>query len=185
MDTGTLQLLLLLAFGLLLLFFGFPLFRLLVVLAGAAVGFSYGPGLLTALTARPVEPWMALAAAVVAAVVLGLLAWLAYWVVVFLWGAGFGFEVVAAAGDSLLLALLAATLLGILAVIFQRVLIVILTALSGAWLVVVAGAGLIGLLPATRLRFEVPEPWVLIAVVVLALVGVVAQFRRAAPASAP
>ncbi|HEX7003108.1 MAG TPA: hypothetical protein VF168_02860 [Trueperaceae bacterium] len=182
MDPGTLQLLLLLAFGLLLLFFGFPLFRFLVVLGGAAVGFAYGPSLLTALTARPVEPWMALAAALVAAVVLGLLAWLAYWAVVFLWGAGIGFQLAAGATDAVLLALLAAVVLGILAVIFQRVMIVLLTAFSGAWFTVTAGAGLLGFVDAPAVRFDYPAPWVLVVVTVLAAVGVVAQFRRSGPA---
>lgn len=183
MDTGTLQLLLLLAFGLLLLFFGYPLFRLLVVLAGAAIGFTYGPELLTALTARPAEPWMALAAALLAAVVLGLLAWLAFWVVVFLWGAAFGFEIAAAATDGVWLPLLAALVLGVLSVLFQRVLIVALTALTGAWLTIVAGAALVGLLPGVLPRFEVTEAWVLIAVTVLAFAGAVTQFRRAGPDS--
>lgn len=183
MDTVTLQLLLILAFGLLLLFFGYPLFRLLVVLAGAAIGFSYGPSLLTAVTARPVEPWMALAAALIAAVVLGLLAWLAFWAVVFLWGAAFGFEAVAAGTGGVLLPLLAALVLGVLTVIFQRVLIVVLTALAGAWLTVIAGAALVGFLPEFGIRFEAAEPWLLIVVAVLAVAGAVTQFRRAAPTS--
>ena len=182
MDVGTLQLLLLVAFGLLLLFFGFPLFRFLVVLGGAAMGFAYGPALVTGLTARPVEPWMALASAVVAAVVLGLLAWLAYWVVIFLWGAGIGYEIVLSASENLLLALLAAVVLGVLAVIFQRVMIVVLTSFAGAWLTVAAGAVLIGLLPETRIRFGYPEPWMLVAVTALAAVGVVVQFRRSGAA---
>ncbi|MEX2535747.1 MAG: hypothetical protein WD273_09125 [Trueperaceae bacterium] len=183
MDTYSLQLLLLLAFGLLQLFFGYPLFRFLVVIAGASIGFTYGPTLLTALTARPVEPWMSLTAALLAAVVLGLLAWLAFWVVVFLWGAALGYGATDAATAGVLLPLLTALVLGVLAVLFQRILIVALTALSGAWLTVTAGAALLGQMPPGGLRIQSPEPWFLIGVLVLAAVGAITQFRRAAPPS--
>lgn len=183
MDTSTLQLLVLLAFGLLLLFFGYPLFRILVVLAGAAVGWTYGPALLTGLTGRPVEPWMALSAALVAAVVLGLLAWLAFWAVVFLWGAGIGYAILDAASTTLLLPLLGGLVVGVLTVVFQRILIVTLTALSGAWIAAISGAALVGLTPPRGPRFDAVEPLLLIVVLVLTLVGAIAQFRRAVPPS--
>jgi hypothetical protein len=183
LDTAVLQLLLLLAFGLLQLFFGYQLFRLLVVVAGAAFGFTYGPALLTGVTGRPVEPWMALSAAVVAAVVLGLLAWLAFWALVFLWGASLGFTVADAATQNFFLPLLAAVVLGVLAVVFQRVLIVALTALSGALLTVVSAAALIGVAPLTTFRLDALHPWLAGVALVLAVIGAILQFRRAVPAS--
>jgi hypothetical protein len=181
--TGTVQLLVLLAFGLLQLFFGYPLFRFLVILAGAAVGFAYGPALLTGLTGRPAEPWMALSVALVAAIVLGLLAWLAFWVIVFLWGASIGYSVTDAASATFLLPILGALVLGVLAVVFQRILIVALTALSGAWLTAVTAGALVGLAPARTLRFEVVDPLFLLVVLGLAAVGAVVQFRRSVPRS--
>ncbi|MEX2542665.1 MAG: hypothetical protein WD314_12705 [Trueperaceae bacterium] len=183
MDTSTLQLLVLLAFGLLQLFFGYPLFRILVVLAGAAVGWTYGPAMLTGLTGRPVEPWMALSAALVAAVVLGLLAWLAFWAVVFLWGAGIGYSILDAASATLLLPLLGGLVIGVLAVVFQRILIVTLTALSGAWVTTISAAALVGMTAPRGPRFDTVEPLLLIVVLVLAVVGAIAQFRRAVPPS--
>lgn len=183
-EINTVQLLLLLAFGLLQLFFGYPLFRILVVMAGAAVGWTYGPALLTGLTGRPVEPWMALSAALAAAVVLGLLAWLAYWAVVFLWGAGIGFSILDAGSSTLLLPLLGALVVGVLAVVFQRILIVTLTALSGAWITTISATSLLGLGPPTSPRFDAVEPLLLGIVLVLAVVGAIAQFRRAVAPSA-
>jgi hypothetical protein len=183
LESGTVQLLVLLVFGLLQLFFGYPLFRFLVILAGAAVGFAYGPALLTGLTGRPGEPWMALTAALVAAVVLGLLAWLAFWVVVFLWGASIGYSVTDAATATILLPILGALVLGVLAVLFQRILIVVLTALSGAWLTAVASGELIGLAPPRTPHFDAAEPLFLVLVLALAAIGAAVQFRRSVPRS--
>jgi hypothetical protein len=178
LDNVTGQLLVLLVFGLLQLFFGYPLFRILVVLAGAAIGFAYGPALLTGLTGRPVEPWMAATAALVAAIVLGVLAWLAFWAVVFLWGASVGYSLLDAASATILLPILGAILLGVLAVVFQRILIVALTALTGAWLTTVTVGELIGLAPPRRPRFDEVEPLLLVVVLALALLGAITQFRR-------
>lgn len=183
MNDVALQLLLLLALGLLQLFFGYPLFRLLVVLAGAALGYAYGPLLLTGLTARPVEPWMALVAALIAALILGLLAWLAFWTVVFLWGAALGFSVADPLTVSPWLPLLAALLLGILAVVFQRLLIVVLTSLSGAWLTVTSGAALVGIGGVPRLGYGAGDPWSSAVILALAAVGALVQFRRSAATS--
>lgn len=183
MDTVTLELLLLLVFGLLQLFFGYPLFRVLVVLAGAALGFSYGPALLNAITGRPIEPWMGFSAAIVVAVVLGLLAWLAFWAVVFLWGAALGYGAVDAASQSMLMPLLGGLVVGVLAVVFQRILIVVLTALSGAWLTAYSALTLLRLRPPGTFEFGTLDPWLLVAVLALALVGAIMQFRRVVPTS--
>jgi hypothetical protein len=183
LDSNTLQLLVLLTLGLLLLFFGYPLFRFLVVLAGAAAGFAYGPTLLVGLTGRPVEPWMAVSAAAAAALLLGLLAWLAFWAVVFLWGAVIGYGAVDPYTGTAFVPLLAALVVGVLAVLFQRVLIVLLTAISGAWSTVLAGGALLRLLPAGDPAAAALGPWPLLTVVALAALGAITQFRRAVPPS--
>ena len=58
MTTGEPTIILfLLVFGLLQLFFGYAVFRILIVTAGAIAGFLYGPQLLANLTPGPVAPW--------------------------------------------------------------------------------------------------------------------------------
>lgn len=185
MEGDIAQFALLLVLGLLQLFFGYPLFRVLVVLVGATIGFAYGPALLTGVTGRPVEPWMALSAAVVVGLVLGALAWLAFWAVVFLWGAAVGYSVVDPYTVTPLLPLLASFVVGVLAVLFQRLLIIALTALSGAWLTVMAASALLGL-QALDPPLPAPSgPLPLVAILVLAAIGAVTQFRRSELASAP
>lgn len=183
MEGNTAQLVVLLVLGLLQLFFGYPLFRILVVLLGATIGFAYGPALLTGVTGRPVEPWMALSAAVVVGLLLGSLAWLAFWAVVFLWGAAVGYSLADPFSATSLLPLFVSFALGVLAVVFQRLLIVALTAISGAWLTVMAASAILGLQPLEQPLSAPSGPWPLAAILVLAAIGAVTQFRRAEPAS--
>lgn len=181
MDPITLQLLLLLAFGLLQLFFGYPLFRVLVVVSGAALGFAYAPALLSDLTGTAPDPWLVLALAVAAAVILGLLAWFAFRLLVFLWGFSFGYGVMVAAGAGLLPALLAGVLIGGLAALFQKALIVALTAIGGAGLVVYVVLAFIGAAPPAGFDPVATPPWLGLVILGLAAVGGVVQFRRATP----
>lgn len=177
-------------FGLLELFFGFRIFRVLVVIAGAFVGFYYGPMLATALGGSAPDARAAVIFAILGAVILGLLAWFVFSAVVFLWGASIGYSLgLAAFSYAALPALLIAVAFGILAVLFQRFLIVLLTSLNGAWLVAASGAFFLGFLalpPGLYLDRSWPLPAnlrvpLLIITLLLAILGSIVQFRSSVP----
>ncbi|HEX7022828.1 MAG TPA: hypothetical protein VF171_08220 [Trueperaceae bacterium] len=182
-------LLLVLAFGLLTLLFGYALFRFLVVLAGAGLGLAYGPVLYT-MVAGPPGPGVALLAALAGALQFALLAFFAFWGMVFFWGGAFGFVLAAAFfGHAVLPALVVGVVFGILAVVFERFLIVAFTAWSGAWAIVTVLAVWLGVV--TQLPGPVLDPWwiasgtpawpILVITLVLAVLGAAFQFRAMRP----
>jgi hypothetical protein len=178
-------------FGLLQLFFGYRLFRILIGILGAVIGFFYAPEIVAMVTGAAPSTAVALVIGAGVAVAFALVAWYVFWAAVFVWGATVGYAAgVATTGGQAWLALLIALVVGGLAVLFQRVLIVLLASLNGAWLVVSGGAFIFGQLArAPRgLAFD-PLPdigapvsiWLVVATLALAVVGAVYQFRDSKP----
>jgi Domain of unknown function (DUF4203) len=177
--------------GLAEVFLGYRLFRILVGVLGALVGFFYAPDIIALVTGE--APAFAVAVVVGAALALAfaLLAWYVFWLAVFAWGAAVGYAAAMAAFDTLpWLAVVIGIVVGMLAMLFQRVLIVLLTALNGAWLVVAGIAFLLGhITSAPRglafdplLEFHQPIAiWLLGITLVLAAIGAVFQFRDTTP----
>lgn len=186
-----LALIVLVIFGLLQLFFGYRLFRILIGVLGAVIGFSYAPEIVALVTGTAPSTAVAVVIGAGLAVAFALVAWYVFWAAVFVWGATVGYAAgVATLGGQPWLALVIALVVGGLAVLFQRVLIVMLASLNGAWLVVSGGAFFFGqLATAPRgLAFdplpEIGEPvslWLLVATLALAVVGAVYQFRDSKP----
>ncbi len=177
--------------GLVQMLFGYRLFRILVCVAGALIGFFYAPVIIVAVTGEDPGTAVAIAIGVGLAAAFALVAWYVFWLAVFAWGASIGFAVaVAAFGTQPLLAVVIGIAVGGLAMLFQRALIVLLTALTGAWLVVSGIAYLLGAVsaPPRGLIFDpwldIHAPaglWLFIIIVVLAAVGALYQVRDTAP----
>lgn len=193
------ELLLLLLFGLVQLFFGYAFFRILIVLGGAVLGFYLGPDVYFSLTGQPPGSGVALVSALIVGGIFAALAWFAVRALLFLWGFLIGFWAMAGAGQELVPALVVGVAAGVLVAIFQRALIIAFTSLSGASLVATAGLALLGgwvggtgvpAVPQPRLGlgqelltlhgFELAsrEPWFVVLVLALAVIGAGVQFGR-------
>lgn len=180
----------LIVLGLVQVFLGYRLFRILVGLIGALIGFFYAPDIIALVTGEVPGIAVAVAVGLGLAVAFALLAWYVFWLAVFAWGASIGYAAaVSAFGAVPWLAVVIGLVVGGLAMLFQRVLIVLLTALNGAWLVVAGSAFLLGqiALPPRGLAFDprldIHDPlamWLIIITVVIAAVGAIYQFRDAA-----
>ena len=185
----------LLVFGLVQVFFGYRLFRVLIGVIGALFGFFYAPEIIALATGETPDITVTIAVGVGLAIAFALIAWYVFWLGVFVWGAALGYVAgVSAFGDAPLLALLTGAVVGVLAVIYQHVLIVLLTALSGAWLLVSSIAFLLGQVasPPRGLPFDPgielsgPASAVLLAAtLLLAAVGAIYQFRDTATLPEP
>ncbi|MCL6622035.1 MAG: DUF4203 domain-containing protein [Syntrophobacterales bacterium] len=157
-------------------FYGYPLFRLLLVLAGLIVGYGLGQ-----LLVQSGHPWVSLAIGVVAAVLLAVLAYPLWSLGVALSGGALGFLILSALaaaaeasqGVSLIAGLLGALILGGLFYHLRDLLVMLTTAVNGA-LEVVLGVG--WLVPSLAVR-RGPSAWLWVAAVaVLAAVGFAVQY---------
>ena len=162
--------------GLALLFAGYPLFRLLLVVTGAFFGFLYGPELLVLFGVTP-EPWLAWLTATVVAVIVALLAWQLFGMALFLWGFFAGYGLGLSLIDNVFIALGAGLVVALLALALGRLAIVILTALVGAWLLVNLTLQLIGAGWPLPVGDVMLAPWGYGAVIVVTLVGIFSQLR--------
>jgi len=188
---GVPAVILIIVLGLVQTLFGYRLFRILIALMGALLGFLYAPEITMWLTGQAPGAGVTIAIGVGLAVVFSLLAWSVFWLAVFVWGASVGYVLgLTALGGVPWLAFILALGLGAVAVVFQRVLIVLLTAINGAWLVVSGAAFLAGSLEAPPRGIALvphldPRDAVSITLLVLTLalaaVGAVFQFRDASP----
>ena len=177
--------------GLAEVLFGYRLFRILVGVLGALIGLFYAPDIITLVTGETPGLTVAVAVGVGLALAFALIAWYAFWLAVFAWGAAVGYAAAMAAFTTLpWVAVAIGVLVGVLAMLFQRVLIVLLTALNGAWLVVAGIAFLFGHItsPPRGLAFdplfELSQPmatWLLAITLLLAALGAVYQFRDTTP----
>ncbi len=157
--------------GLGLLFAGYPLFRVLLVVTGALAGFTYGPELLGMVLSQPPLPWMAWAAAAGGAVILALVAWQLHWLALVAFGMYVGTGVGLALGADALIAIGAGVVGALLALALGRAGIIVLTALLGAWYLVQVFLAYLG--PTGNYA----EPVVWAAVVIVAVMGAFVQFR--------
>ena len=182
---GLLGVLLFAAFGITLLVYGYPLFRLLLPIFGFMIGFVVGYSLI------PPEQWLlALVISVGLAIALGALAMVAWSLVIglagIIFGAGIGLGLgVALGGNGIWLGIAGAIIGGLIFYRFRDLAVILFTALNGAWMLVAGGAELLGqdqLVARTRLAlttdFSVSPSWlILIAFAVVGVVGIAVQYK--------
>lgn len=171
------QLILLSIFGLALLLAGWPLFRILLVLAGAVAGFALGPELLQLFTGHAPAPAVAWLSAVFAALLLASLSWLVFWLAVFVGSAAVVYGLVFSGSGNPVPSLIAALLAGVLAAVLQRPAIIILSSAAGAWLLVSAGLTLSGAAARIPAELAATSPWVWLVMLVLTVLGALVQLR--------
>ena len=181
----------LIAFGLVQTFFGYRLFRILIGVIGALIGYYYAPQIVLHATGNTPSAAVSVLAGVGLAVAFALVAWYVFRFAVFAWGSALGFVAgIAAFGLQPWIAVLIGLLVGALALLFQRVLVVLLTAVHGAWLAVSGIAFFIGRIasqprgPAFDPMFDMDQPHsvlLLIISLVLAVMGSIYQFRDPGP----
>lgn len=182
---GLLGVLLFAAFGITLLVYGYPLFRLLLPIFGFMIGFVVGYSLI------PPEQWLlALVISVGLAIALGALAMVAWSLVIglagIIFGAGIGLGLgVALGGNGIWLGIAGAIIGGLIFYRFRDLAVILFTALNGAWMLVAGGAELLGqdqLVTRTKLAlttdFSVSPSWlILIAFAVVGVVGIAVQYK--------
>jgi hypothetical protein len=195
--------LLTIAFGLLNCFFGFRIFRFMLILWGLILG-AYAGATVAGNLANGELLWIIIGG-VLGAIIGAALMSLLYLVGVFVVGAAAGAVLANAIGVALgmdmptLVVIIVAVAVGIIALILQRVVLILATAFSGSWAVI---SGVLSLLAGTSLTLTelygeatqageavagVSPQLLLVFWLVLAVVGAVTQFAmtRAAPAAAP
>lgn len=162
--------------GLASCFYGYPLFRIFLILAGLLYGYLLGQSFTPAS-----QPWIALLIGVGAAVVLALLAYPLWSIGVIVIGAALGFMILGALGLALnvspgaviLMGVLGGALVGFLFYGVRDLFVMLATAFSGATQVVY-GLGL--LLPALALGGGRPNFLAIAAMMVLGGVGFATQY---------
>ena len=162
--------------GLASCFYGYPLFRIFLILAGLIYGYLLGQ-----FFAPGSEPWLALLMGVGAAVVMALLAYPLWSLGVIVIGAALGFMILGALGLALnlssgaviLMGVLGAALVGFLFYGVRDLFVMLATAFSGATQVVY-GLGL--LLPTLAWGGGRPNFLAFVAIIVLGGVGFATQY---------
>jgi hypothetical protein len=162
--------------GLVTCFYGYPLFRILLILAGMIGGYAIGASFVQA-----GHPWASLAVGVIAAIVLAVLAYPLWSLGVTISGAILGFMILGAMGIALnasqggiiLLGALGAVVLGMLFYRVRDLLVMLTTALNGA---VEVALGLGWLIPALSFRRPAAGWLVVAAMVVLGAIGFAVQY---------
>jgi hypothetical protein len=162
--------------GLASCFYGYPLFRIFLILAGLIYGYLFGQSFTPAS-----QPWLALLIGVGAAVVLALLAYPLWSIGVIIIGAVLGFVILSTLGLALnvspgvviLMGVLGAAVVGFLFYGVRDLFVMLATAFSGATQVVY-GLGL--LLPALALGGGRANFLALVAIMVLGGVGFATQY---------
>jgi hypothetical protein len=125
--------------GLVSCFYGYPLFRIFLILAGLFYGYLLGQSLVSAS-----HPWLSLAIGVGAAVVLAVFAYPLWSIGVIIVGAAFGFMILSALGLALsvsqgvitLMGVIGAVVVGLLFYHVRDLFVMITTAFNGAALVI-------------------------------------------------
>lgn len=162
--------------GLVTCFYGYPLFRLLLILAGLIVGYGLGQSLVQAS-----HPWLSLGIGVIAALALAVLAYPLWSIGVTLSGAVLGFLILSAVGAALnvsqgfilLLGVMGAIIIGTLFFQARDMFVMLTTALNGA---VEVSLGLGWLIPALAFRRGATGWLMVAAIVVLGAIGFAVQY---------
>jgi len=162
--------------GLVTCFYGYPLFRLALILAGLIGGYALGQYLI-----QTGHPWLSLAVGVVAALALAVLAYPLWSIGVTVSGAVLGFIILGALGVAvnaaqwvvILLGIIGGVSLGFFFYSARDLFVMLTTAFNGAFEVVF---GLGWLVPAFAFR-RGPGGWLAVtAIVVLGAVGFAVQY---------
>lgn len=162
--------------GLVTCFYGYPLFRILLILAGLIVGYGLGQAVV-----QVGHPWLSLGIGVVAAVALAAFAYPLWSLGVTISGAVLGFLIFSAMGATLnasqgvilLLGALGAILMGILFYQAKDLFVMLTTALNGA---VEVAFGLGWLIPALAFRRGASNFLALALIFVLGALGFLVQY---------
>lgn len=184
-DFSLIGLILFAAFGIALLVYGYPLFRMLLPIFGFMIGFIVGYSIFGE------DQWfLAMVMSVILAIALGALALVAWSLIVavagVLMGASLGIGIgVALGGSGVWLAIIGAVVGGFLFYRFRDIAVILFTALNGAWMLVVGAADILNLdnlVTRTRMAattdLSVQPSWlIVIAFVVVGVIGIVVQFR--------
>jgi len=159
--------------GLASCFYGYPLFRILLVLAGLIGGYAFGQHLI-----QTGHPWLSLGVGVITAVIMAVLAYPLWSVGVTIAGALLGFAILgeigialnASQGVIILFAIMGALIIGVLFYHLKDFFVMLTTALKGA-VEVVFGLG--WLFPALAFR----RGWLTVAAIVgLGAIGLAVQY---------
>lgn len=162
--------------GLASCFYGYPLFRVFLILAGLIYGYLLGQ-----ILAPATHPWLSLGIGVVAAVVLAALAYPLWSIGVIIIGGALGFMFLSSVAlalsasqiVTLLLGLLGAVALGFLFYTLRDLFVMLSTAFNGAALAVL---GLSGYVPALAFRGGQANVLDLLIIVVLGGLGFAVQY---------
>lgn len=152
--------------GLVSCFYGYPLFRILLILAGLLGGYIFGQYLL-----QTGNPWWSLGVGAVSAVIMAVLAYPLWSVGFTIAGALLGFAILgeiglalnAAKGVTILLGMLGAVFFGALFYHFKDFFVILTTAIQGAAEV---AFGLCWIIPGLEFRSG-EASWVTVAIIVL------------------
>lgn len=173
-----------LAVGIIQLFYGYRALKLVIVVLGAIIGYTLGPELAALIYGAAATEAATFIAALLTAAIFAALAWFAFGVALFIWGASAGLALAAGIGVINEVAQLAvAAITGLFVAWLRRPLIIVLTSLHGGFLTVTAVAAGAGYIPMpTTPYYTVPvaalDPILAGATVVLAVIGATFQFRR-------
>lgn len=162
--------------GLVTCFYGYPLFRILLILAGLIIGYAIGQAFV-----QVGHPWLSLAIGVAAAVGLAVLAYPLWSIGVTISGAALGFVILSAVGvavnasqgASFVMGLVGAALTGVFFYQARDLFVMLTTALNGA---VEVAIGLGWLIPALALRPGAAGWPALAIIVVLGACGLAVQY---------
>lgn len=162
--------------GLVTCFYGYPLFRLLLILAGLIGGYALGQNF-----AQAGHPWLSLAMGVIAALALAALAYPLWSIGVTISGAVLGFAILSAMGVALnasqggiiLLGAIGAMIMGMFFYRARDLFVMLTTALNGA---VEVAFGIGWLIPALAFRRGAAGWLAVAAIVVLGAIGFAVQY---------
>ncbi len=162
--------------GLVTCFYGYPLFRVLLVLAGLIVGYGLGQAIV-----QTGHPWLSLTIGALAALAMAAFAYPLWSIGVTISGAVLGFLILSAVGAALnasqavtlLLGALGAVLIGILFFRAKDLFVMLTTALNGA---VEVAFGLGWLMPALAFRRGASNFMALAIIFVLGALGFAVQY---------
>ena len=162
--------------GIALVVAGYPLFRVLLVAAGAWFGFLYGPELLPmfGILPQPVHSWLLAGGT---ALLLALVAWQLFGMAVFFWGFLTGYGLGFALIDNVFIAVGSGVVLGLLALAFRRTGVIVMTSAVGAWLLTDLVLALAGPGPRLPPGSVAAAPWPYLSMLAAALLGIFLQLR--------
>jgi hypothetical protein len=162
--------------GLLTCFYGYPLFRILLILAGLIIGYAVGQTFVQAS-----HPWLSLVLGVIAAIALAVLAYPLWSIGVTLSGVVLGFIILSALGAAfnashgalILLGALGAVIMGVFFYSLRDLFVMLTTALNGA---IEVAFGLGCLMPTLAFRRGAAYLPLIAIIIILGAIGFAVQY---------